>query len=752
MKKLYIFIIVLFVGFLYNNVLYAFTINKVYKNIISTAEIPDNFEKFDVLWDVSSINFDQLGSSQKSNALNKLSNESPKSQPTFVDVAILQLRTVQNLEESLKYFDISDIKVLFQNNDSYSNYLRWENKFTWYENREEFVNAFTGYVNLKDIWIWTDIINWLSCKLLNELNSSDCSFQKITVKSYDNKLDFYSLKYIIENISEIIDNYVSIYEILEKINDESNNIWDENTRNYLSNYLSKIFDEWENIDWDREKIWDYLTARINNLQTIILNIDEQDMNLRWLYNIYLQINQASIWIKKVSSIYKPMIQWNEKKLREWISQNLKSEMRELFDNSHSDDLLEEFVLKYFESRLFLEKNSSNPVIEEFAIAELQNNWSFVYDDNDWYINLWDWSSNDLWISSIVLENTYEYFEKFKKWEKVILCPDYGVITTDTWNNWLEWKFTDSCKYDDTISEWYWKLLGRWYDREWLENLINYKNPWKSYEQTFEKFHKSACNNNENVDENYDPYGLNLWWCERYTEQNIDWQGQEYNAVEIWWQIWFTENLNYDYWDSVCFWYNEENCDSYWRLYSKDDVQEDDVQGSYLCPDWWRVPSDDDWKVLEIYLSWIDEIASELDTDHSFFSENFDRLSSYDIKNKLTNQLNFNFWWIFSPHSSGTRRGPSTSWRYRASDLWQRWIDHDKLWLRRSYVDSDIARYSVRCMKDNENEDEDDEDEDETCWEDWTSAFDCTNMNNENSCKNWARKECCEWTGSMCISK
>ncbi|MBS8122347.1 fibrobacter succinogenes major paralogous domain-containing protein, partial [Candidatus Vampirococcus lugosii] len=253
-------------------------------------------------------------------------------------------------------------------------------------------------------------------------------------------------------------------------------------------------------------------------------------------------------------------------------------------------------------------------------------------------------------------------------------------------------------------------------------------------------------------ENYDPYGLNLGGCERYTEQNIDWQGQEYNAVEIGGQIWFTENLNYDYGDSVCFGYNEENCDSYGRLYSKDDVQEDDVQGSYLCPDGWRVPSDDDWKVLEIYLSGIDEIASELDTDHSFFSENFDRLSSYDIKNKLTNQLNFNFGGIFSPHSSGTRRGPSTSGRYRASDLWQRGIDHDKLGLRRSYVDSDIARYSVRCMKDNENEDEDDEDEDETCGEDGTSAFDCTNMNNENSCKNGARKECCEWTGSMCISK
>ncbi|MBS8122130.1 hypothetical protein, partial [Candidatus Vampirococcus lugosii] len=336
MKKLYILMLFIIVS-LGNLTSISFgatsstLLNEVYKNIISTAEIPDTFEKFDVLGGVSSINFDQLDSSQKSNALNKLSNESPKSQPTFIDVAILQLRTVQNLEGSLKYFDISDIKVLFQNNDSYNNYLRWENKFTGYQNRQEFVDAFTGYVNLKDVGIGTDIINGLSCKLLDELESSDCSFQKITVKSYDNKLDFYSLKYIIENILEIIDNYVSIYKKLEKINDELDNIGDENTRNYLSNYLSKIFDEGENIDGDREKIGDYLTARINNLQTIIFNIDEQDMNLRGIYNIYLQINHASIGIKKVSSIYKPMIQGNEKKLREGISQNLKSEMRELFD-------------------------------------------------------------------------------------------------------------------------------------------------------------------------------------------------------------------------------------------------------------------------------------------------------------------------------------------------------------------------------------------------------------------------------------
>lgn len=71
-------------------------------------------------------------------------------------------------------------------------------------------------------------------------------------------------------------------------------------------------------------------------------------------------------------------------------------------------------------------------------------------------------------------------------------------------------------------------------------------------------------------------------------------GQTYETVEIGNQVWFAENLNYETDNS--WWYNNdaENGDFYGRLYTWEAALE-------ACPIGWHLPSDEEWKTLEMEL-------------------------------------------------------------------------------------------------------------------------------------------------------
>ncbi len=78
-------------------------------------------------------------------------------------------------------------------------------------------------------------------------------------------------------------------------------------------------------------------------------------------------------------------------------------------------------------------------------------------------------------------------------------------------------------------------------------------------------------------------------------------GQEYEWVKIGDQVWMAENLNYAQHD-------EGNSGRYGRLYDWAAVMQGEnssnnnpsgVQG--VCPDGWHVPSDEEWKELEMKL-------------------------------------------------------------------------------------------------------------------------------------------------------
>lgn len=76
---------------------------------------------------------------------------------------------------------------------------------------------------------------------------------------------------------------------------------------------------------------------------------------------------------------------------------------------------------------------------------------------------------------------------------------------------------------------------------------------------------------------------------------------DFETVKIGNQLWMAENLNIPTPNSWCLYDDDENCKQYGRMYNWFDAQ-------LACPPGWRLPSDEDWIELEMFLGMQEEEA------------------------------------------------------------------------------------------------------------------------------------------------
>jgi uncharacterized protein (TIGR02145 family) len=173
-------------------------------------------------------------------------------------------------------------------------------------------------------------------------------------------------------------------------------------------------------------------------------------------------------------------------------------------------------------------------------------------------------------------------------------------------------------------------------------------------------------------------------------------GQKYIIVEIGNQTWFAENLNYETADS--WWYDdsESNGEIYGRLYTWDAAQ-------IACPEGWKLPSDDDWKVIEMQLG-----MSEADANEELYrgtneGDKMKSISGWNNNGNGTNSSEFNVlpggYYGTGYSSIGDIAGLWTSSESSNShnSAWERGLDSNSSKVLR-FDPSKTFRLSVRCLK------------------------------------------------------
>jgi len=231
-------------------------------------------------------------------------------QPTFVDILYLQLKIISNLSDAISTLK-SDIKFasLFNSNKDYESYEKWLDKFSKYYTKDQFVDAFSGAITLKDIWIATDVIRWLYSCLIKIKNWSSCEGVIKISHDISNKFDLYTLKEVENKIytwtDNILENSIKYYSWLKgvcgSINVPEDSFLDNQVKKICNRLISQSVDNTNPSLFD---LWYSLWVRVKNLETIKNNISNSWFNLNWVYNIFWELNNLSLGTVKLVNISK----------------------------------------------------------------------------------------------------------------------------------------------------------------------------------------------------------------------------------------------------------------------------------------------------------------------------------------------------------------------------------------------------------------------------------------------------------------
>ncbi len=198
-------------------------------------------------------------------------------------------------------------------------------------------------------------------------------------------------------------------------------------------------------------------------------------------------------------------------------------------------------------------------------------------------------------------------------------------------------------------------------------------------------------------------------------------GQSYNTVQIGTQCWMSEYLNIGTMvngncnqsnnstiEKYCYGNNTSNCDTYGGLYQWNEIMQyvttPAVQG--ICPAGWHLPTDDEWKTMEMHLGMTQAQADatgwrgtdeggklkEFGTDH-WTSPNTGATNSSGFTALPTGHrnINGNFWNL-------TNNGQCWSSSENGYAAWNRYLEHVSAQVWRS-ANNKMDAFGVRCVLD-----------------------------------------------------
>jgi len=180
--------------------------------------------------------------------------------------------------------------------------------------------------------------------------------------------------------------------------------------------------------------------------------------------------------------------------------------------------------------------------------------------------------------------------------------------------------------------------------------------------------------------------------------NIKIERQDFNTVTYGNLTWMAENLNIETGNSWCYDNDPSNCDLYGRLYDWNTAKT-------ACPPGWHLPSDDEWKVLEMCLGMSQSEADGIGWRGTDEGKKMKSIHGWDLNGNGTNSSGFD------ALPGGYRDGITGAFSY-AGKLGSWWsateVPGDIAWSRslaNTYDRVDRRGYdksygfSVRCVRD-----------------------------------------------------
>ena len=173
--------------------------------------------------------------------------------------------------------------------------------------------------------------------------------------------------------------------------------------------------------------------------------------------------------------------------------------------------------------------------------------------------------------------------------------------------------------------------------------------------------------------------------------------QTYNTLIIGNQTWFAENLNYETDNSFCYDHSTTYCDTYGRLY-------DWQMALYACPNGWHLPSDEEWKTLEMVLGMSQSEADGIGLRGTNEGEKMKSTTGWNSNGNGTNISGFNALpggyggMVGSFYNRGNYGCWWSSSAYTSTYIWNRTLSYDNHQVKREYLNK-AFRFSIRCLKD-----------------------------------------------------